>query len=796
MLPGAKISHYSIVERIGAGGMGEVFLAEDTLLQRMVALKFLAPSYLSDTAFRDRFIREARAAAKLNHPNVVTIYEVGDDKGVPFLAMEYVSGKSIGELIKSRDTSLDSITDCALQIAAGVAEAHSAGIVHRDLKPENIKMTDSGRVKILDFGLAKILTADSVDEQGRIEGTLMYMSPEQVSGRELSFSTDIFSFGVVMYELVSGTRPFKGDSATAIMYSILHEDPEPPSEYNRDLPRWVDYFTLKLLAKNPADRFSDMRAASDFLKSAGKQEALAIETSPVKVRRKTVTVIDLKNLSGDPAWEYFCVGFTEDLIREVSRRTDLIVSAEPAGSQSRNIREVFKRCRSDFAITGTLMKWLDKFRLSLSVYSEGGDKVLFGEKYEGASETLFDILTSAARDVSVAFVERGGASQIDIGGAITADVTAYDYYLKGRAYYQTNRPEDLEFAAKMFSKTLELDTGFALALTGLSDVHAFQYMAYYDRTPEKIELARVEATRALAMNPRLPEAHRSLGRYYMFTGDFKKAENCFLTAIEIFPKYAVGYRTVAWLKEMIGDHESALEWAKKSLELAPTDLETLLLLSLIYMDEKKYTLALSTLLRATELGPDYGRAYYSLGTVYLKLGVLELALENFLLAIKYKGEPNSYIDAGYIYIANGDYESAKKQFLQSRQEGCLSFIAVYHMGLAERLSGNRGVAAEYFREALRMSEECSQKDPGNNLVASYKALCLAMLGKFPEAEVLIPRIAASAEHEGEVLLNLARCYAALGKQDMAEAFKKRSLTEHAGPSEKELAIDPHFSLRD
>ena len=790
---GTSVHYYQIIGHIGSGGMGEVYLANDTRLDRKVALKFLAPKLSSDREFRARFTNEAKVVAQLNHPNIVTIHQVADFDGRPFLAMEYVIGRPLADVVCNGGLTLEETVDTALQICVGMNQAHQAGIVHRDLKPANIILSDTGVVKILDFGLAKRLDTGTVDEHGRIEGTISYMSPEQVSGSDLSVSTDIFSFGVVLYESLTKSRPFEGDSAAAVMYAILHEDPIPPCEVNPDLPVWADVLSLRLLSKSPEDRFGSMKEVAGFLESAKQGVETTVGDALFKRRRRTVTVIDLNNLSGDSSWDYFCEGFTGDLIREISRRTDIIVSAEPLISQRYDIKSVFRRYRSDYAVTGTLMKWQGRIKLSLSCYGDKGDSLFFGEDYEGKSEELFTLLSMAAKEVSVALASESGASSVSVEEAAVTDISAYDYYLKGLGYYQTNRPEDLDFAAGMFTKALELDSEFALAHAGLSDVHTFQYMAYYDRSPERITTAKQEALRALEINPKLPEAHRSLGRYYMNIGDFACAERSFLKAVEISPKYAVGYRTLAWLSEARGSRKDALRWASKALELAPTDLETLLLISMLHMDEKEFTLAIATLTRALEIGPDYGRAYYILGVVYFKLGVTDLALENLQLATKYKGDPNCHIDVGYIHLINGDYDLAEASFRRSIEEDCLTFIATYNLGLVQKMRGNPDDAMEYFRRAVDITREYEIQDPDNCTVLGYKAITLASVGRTAEAECILKKLAGQSGKDGEILYYIARCYAIMGDQSMMEEFKKKAVAAHAGPTEKEFAVDPHFS---
>jgi serine/threonine protein kinase/Tfp pilus assembly protein PilF len=790
---GTQVYHYTIIKRIGVGGMGEVYLADDTRLNRQVALKFLAPKFSSDREYITRFKREAQAAARINHPNVITVYETNEYQNRSYIAMEFIHGKPLEKFINGNGMTLDQKLDISKQICEGIKAAHDCSLIHQDLKPGNIMITTSSRVIILDFGLARLIRTDTVDESGRIEGTLLYMSPEQVSGARLSYSTDIFSLGVVLYEFFTGQRPFRGKEANEVIYSILHEDPIPPSEINSNLPGYINSMLLKLLAKEPSDRFMNVDDVLDYMTAYTTPGMDRHEIHEYKARKKVVTVIDLKNLSGDDSWNYFCQGFSQDLIREISQRTDLVVSAEPEGHHSPDISEVFRRCRSDYVITGNLMHWQDKIKLGLSIYSDEGAKLLLGENFEGAAADLFAILGNAARETADVLGKASGSSSIQAEEPISTDITAYDYYLKGRNYYHTNKPEDLTFASKMFEKALELDREFALAHTGLADVHISHYMGYYDRNPKRMELAKLEAQKALRMNPRLPEAHRSLGRYYMFTGDLENAEKALLKCIEIAPKYSVGYRTLAWLKDWQGNDEGALLWAKRALELAPTDLETLLLISLKYRDMGKYTLAMATLQRAIELGPDYGRAYFTLGTVYMKLGVVELALDNFLLAIKYEGDVNSYVDAGYAYMLQKKYVQAEEKFDESIKKGFLPFSAYYYKGLMKKFEGKNNPAEVEFRKAIDAADEYFKKDPEHNVFLGYKILALAQISKKSEVLALLEECKKLCAHSGEGYHLMARVYSVLGDREKTEYYKNLALKEHAGPSKKELNLDPHFT---
>jgi serine/threonine protein kinase/Flp pilus assembly protein TadD len=787
---GSIFSHYEILEELGQGGSGMVYKAIDPKLERIVALKLIGESSTEQPDSTSQLLREAKKAALIDSPNVVHIWEYSEFQGIPYISLEYIEGESLADACLH--SSLSEKISLARQIAEGVYAAHQKGIIHRDLKPQNIMLNTAGQAKILDFGIAKTLRADTVDSTGNVEGTLYYMSPEQVSGENLDFRSDVFSYGTLLYELFTGARPFTGDYTAAVIYAILYEDPLPPCNLDPELPAGVDSLIMKCIAKDPSARFASFGdIVQQFEMGVGRGD----DEDPGPryfVPSKTVTLIDIKNLSGDESWGYFCTGFSEDLTREISRRTNLVVSSEPDTRELRNIQKLFRQYRSDFIITGSLRKWQKDVRLNLSIYKKDGGSLLFGEQYKSKAEKIFELLSQAANEASEALATLTGGVMCEVEDYLATNFSAYDYYLKGKSYYQTSKPDELELAEKMYKMALQVDPDLALAMTGLSDVYAYQYMAYYDRTPEKIEMARSFAEKALEINPKLPEAERSLGRYFMNLGDFDNAESVLTRSIEIDPKFAIGYRTLAWLKLTLGEYEPAREWAQKTLRYAPTDLETLLLLSLIYLDQRKFTLALATLQRAVELGPDYGRAYYNLGVVYMKLGVLDLALENFDLAIKYQGDPNSYIEAGYIHLINRNYEPANKRFQESIDAEHLPFIALYYLGFLKRLQGNEERAIALFIQAIISAEKYEKADPQNIYVLSFKALAHAAQNNKSEALAIIKWLADRSQDQGDVLYNIARCYAYFGDMPNALEYIDKALNKIASPTNREISVDPHF----
>ncbi len=788
---GSLFGHYKIQKSLGKGGMGEVFLAHDTINSRVVALKVLSEEFAQSDEFRANLANEAELTAKIDSPYVVKVYEYAEIDGIPYLALEYILGKELRELLESFDQDIK--IDLALKIAEGIGAAHAVGLIHRDLKPENILVDEDVQPKILDFGIAKPVDASEIDEFGDIEGTLYYLSPEQVSGELLTTGSDLFSFGVILYELFTKQRPFEGAYSASIIYSILHEDPIQPSKLNQELPIWIDALVSKLLAKKTEDRFENTEQLIEYINNCRKEGVPAVDLEWEKPKQK-VTVVEIKNLANKTEFDYFCQGFTDDVITEISRRTDLVVTAEPSTAHQRNIKETFERLRSDFVIVGTLMLFREKIKLSLTIYGNNGEEIIWSEKFTDDADNLFEILAKATELASINLAKATDSEAFDVEEEFTADVTAYDYYLKGKSYYQTNKPDDLQFAIEMYTKAIEIDPTLALAHAGLADVHTFMYMAFYDRSEDRINNAHKEALRAIELNQKLPEAHRSLARYYMFTGEQGKAEESLMKAIDLNPKYAIAYRTLGWLKAGQDNLEDATYWTKKALKLAPVDLETHLLLGLISINQKKYTIAMATLERAIELGPDYGRAYYLLGQNYMKLGALDIALEKLSFAIKYKGEPNCYIDSGYIYLIKKEYSEARIQFSLSIESGYFPFVAEYYLGLTELLCKNQSAATIHFTEVLKQTNKYDIAKPENMHIAAYRALAYAGIGNHPEVLNHLENILNHDEIEADIKYLIARCYALINDKINSSLYVKEALESGSGPSEKEIQQDPHFSI--
>ena len=402
------------------------------------------------------------------------------------------------------------------------------------------------------------------------------------------------------------------------------------------------------------------------------------------------------------------------------------------------------------------------------------------------------MLNLATRETADILAAECGKEAVPVEDHTGVDISAYEYYLKGKNYYQSNKPEHLAFAIQMYERALQLDPNLALAHSGIADVLIFKYMAYYDRSHEVMEKAREQAQKALVVEPSLPEGYRTLGRYYMFIGDLQNAEACLIKAVDLNPRFAIGYRTLAWLKYQQGDYGESMEWANKALQLTPTDPETLLLIGQLHTYERRYTAAMATLQRAVEIEPDYGRGYYNLGLAYQKLGVPAKALEQFKLACKYEGDPNCYVEAGWVCLLLGDHEQARRLFKMSVEKGWFPFIARYCLGFLERTCGDSWLALEYFSEVIKELKDTDFSNRENVQIRGYYAMALAGAGRIEEARAQLTDILGADHLIGDVLLNVARSYALMGEDREAVVYLQRAFLSSSGPTEIEVSHDPHF----
>jgi non-specific serine/threonine protein kinase len=663
LMIGKTVSHYKILEELGRGGMGVVYRAEDTKLDRIVALKFLAPRAIGGEEDRARFLHEAKAEAALSHPNICTIHEIDEVDGRPFIAMQYVEGQDLGERIGEGPLRISEAADIALQAAAGLQEAHEKDIVHRDIKPANIMINKKGRVKIMDFGLAKALGRTMLTRADSTLGTYAYMSPEQSRGDDVDCRTDIWSLGVVLYEMITGRLPFRGDYEQAVVYSIITEEPEPVTALRTGVPMELERVVSKCLRKDPDRRYQDMADLAADLKQADEDLSIAgrsvsaAEAPPRKARnmrwpwvavaalivvaaalvvpkyyrslqgpgpldgRKMLVVLPFENL-GSPEDEYFAAGMTEEITSRLAAVSGLGVisrtSAVQYGREGKTLRQIGDDLGVDYVLEGTV-RWNkgaaggSRVRVTPQLIQVSDDTHLWAETYDRVIEDIFAVQSEIAEKI----IGQLGVTMLDrerdlVEAKPTENLLAYETYLRGNDYlFNAGAVEERWGKAEtLLRQAVELDPEFALAYAKLSVVHSEYYFWGFDRTPERLEKAKAAADRALEIDPSLPEGYSALGSYY-YTGrqDFEKSLHYHSIAARGMPNNPKEIESIAYIWRRQGLLKEALEYLEKAAVLAPGQYWYQMQMGITNILLRKYEEADRYFARSLELEPDQVGSY-------------------------------------------------------------------------------------------------------------------------------------------------------------------------------------------
>jgi serine/threonine protein kinase/Tfp pilus assembly protein PilF len=666
-LVGERLSHYHILEKIGAGGMGEVYRARDEHLDREVAIKVLPQGTLADEQARHNFRREALTLSKLNHPNIATVHDFDCYRETDFLVTEYVPGVSLNEQLATAPLSEYEILQVCTQLAEGMAAAHGQGIVHRDLKPGNLRVMADGRLKILDFGLARPLAAagqtsstESTSDASALSGTLAYMSPEQLRGEFADVRSDIYSMGVILYEMAAGRRPFEATLTSTLVDAILHVSAVPPGRLRPDLSPRLEQIIVKCLEKEPGYRYqsalellTDLRRAS----RAGAQE-------------KSVAVLYFENLSGQKEDEYFRDGITEDITTELSKIKALHVFSRSAVLAFRDKAvtpaQVSQQLNALYLLEGSLRRDAGRLRITAKLVETRSGHCVWAERYDRKLQDVFaiqdEIATNIAHELQVVLTE---TERQAIAKIPTADVRAYDFYLRGRQFFHQFRRKGFDFAREMFAKAIEIDPGYARAYAGIADCSAFLYF-YWESSSANLEQADQASGKALELDPDLAEAHASRGLTASMKKHYDEAEREFRMAMRLGPRLFEPYYFYARNCYAQGKFEDAVVWFEQAGRVSPEDYQAPMLLAsalnglgLKAEAHAAYRRGLAAAEKHLQLHPGDARALYFGANALSQLGEPEKSMVWAERALELEGEePQVLYNVACVYALLGETDKA------------------------------------------------------------------------------------------------------------------------------------------
>jgi serine/threonine protein kinase len=738
---GKTISHYKILKELGHGGMGKVYLAEDLQLKRQVALKFLPQELIRDNETRARFVYEAQAASSLDHPNIGTIFEINESDENPFIAMAYYDGGTLLDKIKQEDLTIEQIVKIAMCIAEGLQKAHHKNIVHRDIKPANILFSEDGEPKVIDFGLAKFLGQSVLSRTGTTVGTIAYMSPEQTMGKKIDQRTDIWALGVLLYEMLAGENPFKGEYEQALMYAIVNEDPEFISKIRADVPLALEKIINRALNKNPEKRFQSMQEMSEALAQSitdihsgrsktasvfrlGRyQRKVVFRSLPVLfvlvgifvyfallkdlfASPVTIALLPLENISHDTEQEWFTEGMTDALITDLARINNLRIisrsSAMKYKGSKKSSAEIAAELGVSYIIEGSVVKTEDLVKITVRLIDAASDEYRWAQAYERNFKDILslqgDVAQAIARQIEVNLTPN---EETYLTQKRTVNPEAYEAYLKGKFYLYKVTRQSMETALQYFELAAELDPDYALAYVGIALANCVPAQNGYLPMDKSYTNAQPAVAKAMELDDSLPEVHYMKGviaAWYEWNWDL--AVSSLENAIRLNPNMAEARAYYSHVLFFLGRPDEALTQINRALELDPfnTLYRWLYAMDLNYVH--RYDEAVEELRQTLDKSPENPGALTTLRTTYHMKKMYEEAIDIWRRSYIADNDQQSLaaLDSGY---EEGGYNMALRRVAESKiRQSKIKFITPWQIATLYTRAGMPDEALSWFEKAL------------------------------------------------------------------------------------------------
>lgn len=850
---GDELGHrYRVEQMLGQGGMGRVFKAYDAELDRTVALKVLQPELTTDANAMQRFKQELLLASRISHKNILRIHDLGEADGVKFISMAFVDGPDLHHVLKEAcKLPIERAHNIAAQLCEALDAAHSEGVVHRDLKPQNILMSSGDHVYVSDFGLAKSLESSSagMTRTGQYLGTPRYMAPEQVETGPVDKRTDLYALGLILFEMVTGDSPFKGDSTLQVMYRRVKEKAPNPREFNPEVPAYLSAIILHCLERDPAQRYqdakeilADLRAAHAPAKSARFSLAAAgkfwwiaaavliiagllfavpsfrrifsrsspvagvAQVAPAGVpplsRGRFVAVLPVQVLGDSAQLGYIAQGIEEALSAKLFQLKDVRVTSNDAAAAAdlkKPLPEIAGMLGANMLVQGILQGSGDKIRVVVNLEDVAEGKRLWSKEFNGVTGDLFTLEDQIYNQVVAALnVNPTGEETARAAARPTDNLAAYDLYLRGRNALRGHQARDIQSALDYFNQAVAKDSSFALAYTGVADASLRMYGVKKDNFWTEKALAAAE--QAQQLNDKLPEVHFILGSAYGATGKYSEAVAELKRAIALAPQSDEAYRRLGDAYLQSGNAQSAMQAFQKAIQINPYFWNNQDELGNAYFQSGDYSKALDAFQQITVLAPDIDAGYENVGTVYLREGKYKECIPYYQKALQIEPYWTTYSNLGTAYFFLKQYSESAAAYEKAVALNPNDSLVVVNLADAYRWGGQKDKAQETYQRAIALGYKELQTNPQNAAAMAQIALSYAKIGDAQHADSFIRQARSIARENVDYIYYQAEVEAILNRPDSAlkslrAAFEKHYPADYASGDQvlESLWQNPKFT---